>query len=91
MNAPLIKLEVEHMRQCMVHAFSESLVNMDAAFKESIAKVCTPENVQAVLDEATARHLKMAMEEEVRSFFAYGEGRKIVADQVRQKLLNELS
>lgn len=78
------------MRQCMVHAFSEQLIKMDGAFQEAIAKACRPEAVQQIIDEAAVRYLNEALDEEVKSFLLYGEGRKLVRAEVEKRLKAEL-
>lgn len=40
------------MKHAMLHAFSEHLLNTDAAFKAAIEDACKPEKVQAILTEA---------------------------------------
>jgi len=91
MNPPLIKLEVEHMRQSMVHAFSEHCLKMDGLFQHAIAEACKPDAIQAVVTEAAQRYLKQALDEEVKNFLTYGEGRKLVRAEVEKRLTVDFS
>ncbi len=74
------------MRHAMVHAFSEHLVGMDEAFEEAINKACQPEIVQALLDEAAKTYFRQALDEEVKAYLLYGEGRKLVKKQVQNRM-----
>ena len=90
MSVPIIKIEVEHMRQQMLHAFSDHLVNLSADFKVAIEAACSPDKVQALLTEAAARYLNEAIQTETKSFFLYGEGRKLVAEHIKQRFIKDL-
>jgi len=83
---PIIKIEVESMKHAMLHAFSEHLLNTDAAFKAAIEDACKPEKVQAILTEAANKYLKEAIEGETKSYFLYGDGRKAIAEKVKERL-----
>jgi len=90
MNPPLIKIEVEHMRQSMIHAFSEHVLKMDGLFQQAITKACKPEVVQEIVDDAARRYLRQALDEEVKNFLTYGDGRKLVRAEVEKRLKADL-
>jgi len=83
---PIIKIEVEHMKQAMLHAFSEQLLNTDTAFKAAIEDACKSEKVQAILTEAANKYLKEAIESETEGYFRYGDGRKAIAEKIKEHL-----
>jgi hypothetical protein len=89
MSPPLIKIEVEHMRQSMVHAFSEHVLKMDGLFQHAIAEACKPEVVQEIVNEAAHRWLKEALDNEVKSYLMFGEGRDFVRAEVEKRLRGE--
>ncbi len=91
MHPPLIKIEVEHMRQSMIHAFSEHVLKMDGLFQHAITEACKPEIVQKIVDDAARHYLKQALEEEVKNFLACGEGRKIVRAEIKKRLNSDFS
>lgn len=91
MQPPLIRIEVEHMRQSMVHAFSDHVLKMDGLFQHAITEACKPEVVQEIVDEAARRYLRQALDEEVKNFLTYGEGRKIVRAEVEKRLKADLA
>lgn len=86
MNTPMIRLEIDHMKQCMIHAFTDFQMNQDTMFKRVIDETLKPEVVEAVLREATERHMKDAIEEATKSFFHYGAGHEIVREMVAKRL-----
>jgi len=70
----------------MQQAFSEHLLNMDEMFKHAIEKVCQPENVRKILEDAAQRFLQESVQREVKNFFAYGPGREEVQQMVAKSL-----
>lgn len=78
------------MRQSMVHAFSEHTMKMDELFQRAIAEACKPEAVQEIVTDAAQRYLEQAIDEEVKSFIMYGNGRKLVKAEVEKRLNAEL-
>lgn len=89
LNFPLVRVSVEGVRQQMVHAFHGQCLEMDEQFKTAIDLALKPENVQAILNEAAAKFLHEQIEEEIRVFFARGDGRKLVATIVIDRLHRE--
>jgi len=89
MNAPLIRIEVDHMRHSMIHAFSEHMVKMDEQFKHAITEACRPEIVQEIVNDAARRYLKQALDEEVKSFLLHGDGRALISKSVKERLKHD--
>ena len=48
MSNPIIKIEIEHLKHCMIQAFGEELVKIDETFKSAIEEACKPEKIQAM-------------------------------------------
>jgi len=86
---PLIKIEVETMKQSMVHAFSQQMLNLDELFKAALDDACQPEKVQAILTEAANKYTQEALKLETERYFLFGVGRKFIADSVKEKLDKE--
>ena len=78
------------MRQSMVHAFSEHVLKMDGLFRHAITEACKPEIVEEIVMDAARRYLREALDEEVKSFLTYGEGRKLVRAEVEKRLKADL-
>lgn len=88
---PIIKIEVQTMKQSMLHAFSQQMLGLDEMFKEALDDACQPEKVQNILTEAANKFIKEALETETKNYFTYGEGRKFIANKVKEKLNEELN
>lgn len=92
MNAiPIIRVEVETIKQAMLHAFSEQMLNLDQQFKVALDDACQPAKVQAILTEAANRYIKEAVQDETKHYFLYGEGRKHIAAKVKERMDAEMA
>jgi len=74
------------MKQTLIQAFSKQLVDLDQQFKFAVEEACRPERVQAILNEAANNCIQEVLTEETKSYFLYGDGRKLVMEKVKQKL-----
>ncbi len=84
---PIIRLEIEGMRQAMVVALSEYQVRLDAEVKASIDAYCTEDNIRRVVDAAVKRGIETSVQTAVEDFFSYsGPGRKMIVQAVFAKL-----
>jgi len=86
---PMIRLEVEGMKYAIQMAMSEHLIKMDKDIQAAVDAVCTPERITAIVFDTATREIKAAIESEVRSFYAFGAGRRAIADSVRKQLGDE--
>lgn len=77
------------MKQSMIHAFSQQMLNLDELFKVALDDACNPEKVQRILTEAANRYIKEALEIETQRYFMFGEGRKSISEKVKEKLDKE--
>lgn len=89
MNIPIIRLEIEHMRETLCVALAEHRFMMDNYIKEAVDAYCTPENISRVVKESALKQLDIAIREEVEKFFRYGNGRKAVSEAVEAALTKE--
>ena len=87
MNVPIIRLEVERMKQTILAALPEHAAKMDASVQAAIEAYCTPENIEAVVRQAATEQLNAAVKEEVRNFFQWSQpGRQAVREAVMKHL-----
>ena len=89
MNLPIIKLEIEGIRNTLMVALTEQQLAMDEYIKESVNSFCEPENIKIFVQNAATQALVDAIKAEVKEFFWNGEGRKAVAEAVRTSILNK--
>lgn len=85
-SIPVIRLEVESMKWSILKAFTEANAKIDADIRRAVEAFCTPENVQRVVSRTVNEVLTQVIDEEVRSFYRYGDGRKIVKAAIERKL-----
>ena len=86
-TVPIIRLEVERMKQTILVALPQHAAAMDASVQEAIQAYCTPENIGAVVREAVKREMDAAVKEEVRQFFqGSAAGRQAVREAVTAHL-----
>lgn len=91
-SLPIIRLEVEGMRRQIVTALTEHQAEMDEMVKQAVEEATKPEHVKQVVRKEVSRTLDKVVQEEVQNFFRYdGEGRKVIAKAVKQKLLDKES
>lgn len=85
---PIIKLEVERLKYTMCAALEKHATQMDSVIQEAVEAYCTPDNIAAVVHKAATKALDCAIKEEVDRFFNYGDGRKAVAQAVKESILS---
>lgn len=83
---PVVRLEVEHMKSAILHAFTEQQLSLDKDVQEAVKRFCTPENIAAIISKATDEAIRAAIETEVRQFFAHGGGRAVIKSAVEKRL-----
>ena len=87
---PIIKLEIERMQYAIYTALSQYQLEMDSMLKESIEKYCTDENLRIIISATVRQVVDKTVKEEIENFFNYsGDGRHIIAEEVRAKLLRD--
>jgi hypothetical protein len=87
MNIPVIRLEVQGMKYSIQTALMQHAAQMDADIQAAVEAYCTPENLSEVIRKAARDALATAIKDEVDKFFRYGNGRKAVAEAVKESIL----
>lgn len=83
MTIPIIKLEVDRMKETMLLALPQHAAALDASIQSAIEAYCTPGNIDSVVRQAATEALNAAVKEEVRSFFQWSKpGRQAVREAV---------
>ena len=86
-GVPIIRLEIERMRQTVLTALSGYTAAIDAEVEEAVERYCRPENLRVVIQEAVEREMNAAVKEEVRNFFREARpGRQLVRLAVNKHL-----
>ena len=93
MNAtpiPIVRLEVEQMKHSILMACSEYAVQMDADIQAAVEEACKPEHISAVIRKYAHEEIDNAIKEEIKQFYRYGDGRKVVKEVVGAMLSERL-
>lgn len=90
LTTPIVRLEIEGFKHTLVNAFSKHLIGIDDQVRKAVEQVCSPENIDRILLEHVDKYIKQAIEEEMKSFFIKGDGRKFIREKVAEKLNSEL-
>jgi len=87
MNVPIITLQVEGMKNTIKTALMEQVVAMDSAVQAALDKLCTEEQVAAIVEQEARRQIDAALKEEVQNFFRWNNaGRAAVRQAVHEHL-----
>ena len=85
-GTPIIRIEVENMKQSIAHAFTEMQLSMDANVRTVLEKFCTPENIDRVVSQQVETTMKEVIQQEIESFFKFGPGRSVITKELRRKM-----
>lgn len=86
MNVPVITLEIQAMKHSIKTVISEYSAQIDAEVQAAVDAFCTPENIREVVRHSAKQAIEQAIRETVHQYFAFGAGRKQVADKVQEQL-----
>lgn len=86
-TTPIVRLEVEHMKLAILHAFSQRQIEVDAMVKAAIDEACKPAALQNLIDTTTRNVINEAVKREVQEFFSrFGNGGKAIRAAVTEYL-----
>ena len=91
MDNPIIRVSIQGFEATIQQALADLANTHHEMLHASIAAQCTPERLQAVIDAEVKRCTDEAVIKAVQDFYRWGDGRKIVAKAVQEKLLSELT
>ena len=83
---PIIRLEVDGMKDAICVSLSEYAAKMDADIQRAVEQMCRPEVLVDVIQSAAAKAINEAVRQEIDSFFRYGGGRRAIKDAVERQL-----
>jgi hypothetical protein len=87
MNLPIIRIEIDRMRETLLAMLSEHNLKMDEMLQKAVDAFCQESRIKHIIETAAENTLADAIRKEVADFFQYGDGRKTVAAAVKAKLL----
>ena len=83
---PMIRLELEGMKQSIIHAFNNLQIQQDAAVRAAVENFCKPEHLNQLINAAVNDVLTHAIKDEVNNFYRYGAGRDFIKELVKKRL-----
>ena len=83
---PIVRIEIEGMKQSIVHAIMERQLLMDEWVVEEVERQCSDENIKISIQREVQRAIDASVRESVDRFYRLGEGRKIVSNMVESRL-----
>ena len=86
---PMIKLELGGMRRAIIMAFQDEQLKMDEDVQKAVDAYCNSGHLKELINKEVYQTLDQAIKKEVNDFFMWGEGRKVVAAAVKEKLLKK--
>ncbi len=75
------------MRHTLHVALMEHQAQLDTDINAAIDAYMQPHNIKRVIDQVVYSTIESILKQEVDTFFRYGEGRKFIAGQIKEKLL----
>ncbi len=87
---PIIRLELDHMKQTMLHMFSEKQLDLSEEVKRAMDRVCTQENIQAHVNEAARQVVESAVKDAVRHWWLTApEGQALIKEEINRRMKEE--
>jgi hypothetical protein len=70
---PIVKIEVEAMKETILHAFSERALDFSAELKIAMDRACAPAVIQQTIDKAAREAVTQTVDIAVRRWWATSE------------------
>lgn len=89
MTPPIVRIEIDHMRQCILHALTEMQTSTDLMVKQAVELACDPATLQENLNRTAQEEINKAVSECVHAFFRHGGGCEVIREIVNKRLTEE--
>lgn len=70
---PIVKIEVEAMKETILHAFSERALDFSAELKIAMDRACTPHVIQETINKAAREAVTQTVDSAARRWWATSE------------------
>lgn len=88
---PRLNLQLQGMQHSIMTALAQHHEELARMVQDSINRLCTVENLKIIIDETAKSEIEQAIKEQIRKFYAYGEGKIIIENAVKQTLSEKAS
>lgn len=90
MTMPIIKLEIQHLRESVMHMISAQELELDGHVKAALDRFCSEAAISALINQAVNDALREAITQTVEGFFRYGPGREAIRGPVLERMRAEM-
>ena len=70
---PIVKIEVEAMKETILHAMGERMLDFSAELKLALDRACAPDVIQDTIDKAAREAVTQTVDSAVRHWWATSE------------------
>jgi hypothetical protein len=85
-SVPLVKVELEHMRQTMIVALSDYQERISQSVNEQLEDIVNNFDFSKVVDETATKVIEEAIRDALTNYFKYGDGHKIIETTISKML-----
>lgn len=89
MNIPILRLELEGIKKTLLTALWKHNCEIEHLVSQAVKEYCTEENLYDLIQNQARQVIASTIETEITNFYAYGKGRKVIQEAVKQTLENE--
>lgn len=86
--SPIIRFEIEGMRQSIAAMLTEHALQIDADVNRAVDEYISSGNLERLITQQVDMTLNSVIKDEIESFFKYGEGRRTINQSVSSCLQN---
>ena len=83
---PIIRIELENMRQVLTQGFIDYQNELSKMVNEAIEKTITAQAVTKFIQVKAQEYIQDAIDKSLRSFYTYGPGKDCIDELVKQQL-----
>lgn len=86
-NIPVIRIELERMQHTLRVALHDYATQLDADLQAAVKSYCTQGRLRDVIYTMVNATLDNVIRLEIQRFFTHGEGRAVIANAIKERLL----
>ncbi len=83
---PILKIELEGIRQTMMHAFNGYTDTLNSAVRERLDKIVNDKYFTQMIATQVRQTLEESVQEALKSYFKYGKGREAIDATIQHAL-----
>ncbi len=88
-NMPMIRLELEGMRQAILHSFLKYNSELNKAVDEALKNAVSADSFFELVDREVREAVNECVAKEIKGYFGWGEGRKMISETIEAAFKNK--